>query len=84
MHPGAQTGSLIAMHKPHDGGEENVHLLHQEQGFRDTIIFGDGNQGKVKCLGKIAITASIRFQMCFSRIARIQFVVCKQIMSYGL
>jgi hypothetical protein len=21
------------MHKPHDGGEENVHLLHQEQGF---------------------------------------------------
>jgi hypothetical protein len=21
------------MHKPHDGGEEDVHLLHQEQGF---------------------------------------------------
>jgi hypothetical protein len=21
------------MHKPHDGGEENVHLLRQEQGF---------------------------------------------------
>jgi hypothetical protein len=39
------------MHKPHDGGEENVHLLCQE----DTIIFGDGNQGKVKGLGKIAI-----------------------------
>jgi hypothetical protein len=24
---------------------------------QDTIIFGDGNQGKVKCLGKIAITS---------------------------
>jgi hypothetical protein len=44
------------MHKPHDGGEENVHLLRQKQGFQDSIIFGDGNQGKVKGLGKIAIT----------------------------
>jgi hypothetical protein len=44
------------MHKSHDGGEEGVHLLRQEQGFPDTIIFGDGNQGKVKGLGKIAIT----------------------------
>jgi hypothetical protein len=24
--------------------------------FQDTIIFGDGNQGKVKSLGKLAIT----------------------------
>jgi hypothetical protein len=24
--------------------------------YQDTIIFGDGNQGKVKGLGKIAIT----------------------------
>jgi hypothetical protein len=31
------------MHKPHDGGEENVHLLRQKQGF--------------KGLGKIAITS---------------------------
>jgi hypothetical protein len=44
------------MHKPHDGGEEDLHLLRQEQGFQDTIIFGDGNQGNVKGLGKIAIT----------------------------
>jgi hypothetical protein len=44
------------MHKPHDGGEENIHLLRQEQVYQDTIIFGDGNQGKVKVLGKIAIT----------------------------
>jgi hypothetical protein len=40
------------MHKPHDGGEEDVHLLRQ-----DSIIFGDGNQGKVKGLGKIAISS---------------------------
>jgi hypothetical protein len=45
------------MHKPHDRGEENVHLLHQEQGSQDTIIFEDGNKDKVKGLGKIATTA---------------------------
>jgi hypothetical protein len=46
------------MHEPHDGGEENVHLLRQKQGFPGySIIFGDGNQGKVKGLGKIAITS---------------------------
>jgi hypothetical protein len=44
------------MHKPYDRGEEDVRLLRQEQGFQDTIIFGDGNHGKVKRLGKIAIT----------------------------
>jgi hypothetical protein len=44
------------MHKPHDGGEENVHLLRKNRDSQDTIIFGDGNQGKVKGLGKIAIT----------------------------
>jgi hypothetical protein len=40
------------MHKPNDRGEEDVHLLRQ-----DSIIFGDGNQGKVKGLGKIAISS---------------------------
>ena len=45
------------MHKPHDGGEEDVHLLRQEQRSQDSIIFGDGNQGKVKGLGKIAISS---------------------------
>jgi hypothetical protein len=44
------------MHKPHDRGEENVHLLCQNRDSQDTIIFGDVNQGKVKGLGKIAIT----------------------------
>jgi hypothetical protein len=36
------------MNKPYDGGEEDVH--------QDMIIFRDGNHGKVKGLGKIAIT----------------------------
>jgi hypothetical protein len=55
---------------------------------QDTIIFGDGNQGNVKGLGKIAITAEHSSHHCrafdlecvFSRIARVQFVVCKTIM----
>jgi hypothetical protein len=45
------------MHKPHDGGEEDVHLLCKNKDSKDSIIFGDGNQGKVKGLGKIAITS---------------------------
>jgi hypothetical protein len=44
------------MHKPHDRGEEGVDLLVKNKDSQDTIIFGDGNQGKVKGLGKIAIT----------------------------
>jgi hypothetical protein len=33
MHPGLKLDYRQQMHKPHDGGEENVHLLRQEQGF---------------------------------------------------
>jgi hypothetical protein len=44
------------MHKPHDGGEEDVHLLRKNKDSQDSIIFGDRNQGKVKGLGKIAIS----------------------------
>jgi hypothetical protein len=43
------------MHKPHDGGEENVSYV-KNKDSQDTIIFGDGNHGKVKDLGKITIT----------------------------
>jgi hypothetical protein len=32
---------------------------------QDIIIFGDGNHGKVKGLGKIAITAELQFLKCF-------------------
>jgi hypothetical protein len=41
------------MHKPHDGGEEDVHLLRQEQGFPGYDYLW--NQNNVKALGKIAI-----------------------------
>jgi hypothetical protein len=41
---------------------------------QDTIIFGDGNQGKVKGLGKIAITADYVIWV---------IIAYKPIMSYG-
>ena len=43
------------MHKPHDG-EKMFTSYVKNKDSEDTIIFGDGNQGKVKGLGKIAIT----------------------------
>jgi hypothetical protein len=44
------------MHKPHDGGEENVHLLRQEQGFprHDHLWRWESRQGQR--FGKIDIT----------------------------
>jgi hypothetical protein len=39
---------------------------------QDTIIFGDGNQGKVKGLGKIAIkNRALNIKCVFSRVARV-------------
>jgi hypothetical protein len=43
------------MHKPHDRGEKNV-LLRENEDPQRAIIFGDGNQGLVKGLGKISIS----------------------------
>jgi hypothetical protein len=43
------------MHKPHDRGEKNVLLLRENEDPQRAIAFGDGNQGLVKGLGKIAI-----------------------------
>jgi hypothetical protein len=45
------------MHKPHDGGEEDVHLLRQEQGFPryDHLWRWEPRQGQR--IGKIAITS---------------------------
>jgi hypothetical protein len=45
------------MHKPHDGGEENVHLLRQEQGFLglDHLWRWEPRQGQR--IRKIAITS---------------------------
>jgi hypothetical protein len=40
------------MHKTHDGGKEDVHFYVKDKDSHDTIIFGDGYQGKAKRLGK--------------------------------
>jgi hypothetical protein len=50
----------------------------------DTIIFGDGNQGKVKGLGKIAITSEHSISNVFLVVIRIQPPVCKSIVPHGL
>jgi hypothetical protein len=44
------------MHKPHDRGEKNVLLIEKNNDPQRAITFGDGNQGLVKGLGKIAIS----------------------------
>ena len=72
------------MHKPHDGGKEDVHLLRQEQGFPGYDYFGDGNQGKVKGLGKIAITSEHSISNVFLVVTRVQPPVYKSIVPHGL
>jgi transposase InsO family protein len=44
------------VHKPHDRGEKNVLLMWEKWRSQRAITFGDGNQGLVKGLGKIAIS----------------------------
>jgi hypothetical protein len=45
------------VHKPHARGEEDVLLLREKpRSPKQAITFGDGNQGLVKGLGKIAIS----------------------------
>jgi hypothetical protein len=56
MHPGAQAGSLIADAQNHMMGEKMFTSYIKNKGSHDTIIFGDGNQGNVKGIGKISIT----------------------------
>jgi hypothetical protein len=51
---------------------------------QDTIIFGDGNQGKVKGLGKIAITSEHTISNVFLVVIRIKPPVYKSIMPHGL
>jgi hypothetical protein len=45
------------VHKPHDSGEKDVLLLRENYDPQRAITFGDGNQGLVKGLGKISISA---------------------------
>jgi hypothetical protein len=44
------------MHKPHDWEEKDVLLLREKRRSPRAITFGDGNQGLVKGLDKIAIS----------------------------
>ena len=44
------------MHKPYDGEKKMFTSYVKNKDSQDSIIFGDGNQGKVKGLGKIAIS----------------------------
>jgi hypothetical protein len=51
MHPGAQAGLSTADAQTHDGGEEDVHLLRQEQRFprlNDSRLEGGVNRAKLK------------------------------------
>jgi hypothetical protein len=57
MHPKAQARSLIADAQNHMTGEKNMFTSYvKDKDSHDTIIFGYGNQGMVKGIGKIAIT----------------------------
>jgi hypothetical protein len=44
------------MHKPHDRGEKDVLLLREKRRSPTSYHIGDGNQGLVKRLGRIAIS----------------------------
>jgi transposase InsO family protein len=55
MHPGSWI--IDSGCTNHMMGEKKIFTSYvKNKDFQDTIIFGDGNQGKVKGLGKIAIT----------------------------
>jgi hypothetical protein len=58
MHPGAQAGLSTADARTTMTGEKKMFTSYvKNRDSQDTVIFGDGNQGKVKGLGKIAITS---------------------------
>jgi hypothetical protein len=57
MHPRAQARSLIADAEKHMMGEKKMFTFYiKNKDSHDMIIFRDGNQGKAKGIGKIAIT----------------------------
>jgi hypothetical protein len=57
MHPGGTIWIIDSGCTNHMMGEKKMFTSYvKNKDSRDTIIFGDGNQGKVKGLGKIAIT----------------------------
>ena len=73
------------MHKPHDGGEEDVHLLRQEQGFTgyDHLWRWELRQGER--LGHDSHhQRALYFKRISSRVAWLQPPVCKSIVPHGL
>jgi hypothetical protein len=57
MHPGGSSWIIDSGCTNHIMGEKKMFTSYvKNRDSQDTIIFGDGNQGKVKGLGKIAIT----------------------------
>jgi hypothetical protein len=68
----------------HMTGEKKMSTSYvKNKDSQDTIIFGDGNQGKVKGLGKIAITNEHSISNVFLVVAWLQPPVCKSIMPHG-
>jgi hypothetical protein len=58
MHPGGSSWIIDSGCTNHMTGEKKMFTSYvKNKDSQDAIIFGDGNQGKVKGLGKIAITS---------------------------
>jgi hypothetical protein len=57
MHPGAQSWIIDSRCANHMTGQKKMFTFYiKNKDSHNTIIFGDGNQGKVKGIGKIVTT----------------------------
>ena len=82
---GLKLDYLQRMHKPHDEGEEDVHLLRQEQGFLgyDHLWIWEPRQGQR--LGQDSHhQRALHIKHIFSRVAWLQPPVYKSIVPHGL
>jgi hypothetical protein len=71
------------MYKPHDGEKMFTSYIKYKDS-QDTIIFGEENHGKVKGLGKIAITTEHSISNIFLVESLGYNLLSKSIMSYEL
>jgi hypothetical protein len=72
------------MHKPHDGGEEDVHLLRQEQGFPGYVHLWRWEPRQGQRLGQDSYhQRALHIECIFSTVAWLQPFVCKSIVSHG-
>ena len=63
-------------------GEKNMFTSYvKNRDSHDTIIFGDGNQGNVKGIGKIAITAEHSVSNVFL-VESLGYLICFLLVSY--